>query len=352
MKNKLLIWIIVGVLSVVGVSSCVIGVVANKKDKNKPDTHEHVYASEWSHDETRHWHGATCSHTNEKIDVEEHTNVTDYQISESTDAEMIVKTQLRCIVCGWVSEETALDEYNVIESGNNNYTISETGVYILDGEFNGTSFTIGAEDVSLVGIGAETENITVSFSNNAKNTLIYGLKWKLNSTATQSMNIYGDVSFVKCQFSYFWLTLKTAETKLVFDNNMAVGGGYGIYIGYDETSNNPTAYFTNNTFDSIQLYGIFLNSPFENAEIERFILINNSFINGWGDGALKRSAIKLNVDINLTPIGYDNITDISKLTDSAKEFVRNVLANNTFDKADKVCSYFNLRGNFFDNLDE
>ena len=34
--------------------------------------HDHTYASEWSKDETHHWHQATCTHTNEIKDKAEH----------------------------------------------------------------------------------------------------------------------------------------------------------------------------------------------------------------------------------------------------------------------------------------
>lgn len=358
MKSKLLLWIIVGVLSTVCVTAGVIGVVVNnKKDNTPPNTHEHVYASEWSYDETCHWHGATCSHTNEKIDVEEHTTVIGYDISEGADAETAVKTQSRCVICGWLSDETTLgtDEYNVIkddEIASNSCTISETGIYVLEGKFSGTTFTIDAEDVSLVGIGAETSNVRVSFSSNAKDTLLYGLKWALNSPGTISMNIYGNVSFVKCEFSNFYITLKNADINLIFDNNMVVGGDYGVYVGYNEETNKPTGYFTNNTFDAIGVYGIFFNSDYDNAEIVELVIKGNSFINGWGQGDVeKRAAIKLNEDKNLTPEDYGDTKDTSKLTDDARAFVREVLKNNTFDKAGKICSYFNLRGIYFDTID-
>ena len=42
-----------------------------------PDTHTHTFSSEWSHDETHHWHAATCEHTNEKKDYAEHNFVKD-----------------------------------------------------------------------------------------------------------------------------------------------------------------------------------------------------------------------------------------------------------------------------------
>ena len=40
-------------------------------------THTHTFSSEWSYDETHHWHAATCEHTEEKSDYAEHTFVKD-----------------------------------------------------------------------------------------------------------------------------------------------------------------------------------------------------------------------------------------------------------------------------------
>ena len=34
--------------------------------------HEHVFSSQWSHNETHHWHAATCEHTDEVKDKAEH----------------------------------------------------------------------------------------------------------------------------------------------------------------------------------------------------------------------------------------------------------------------------------------
>lgn len=43
--------------------------------KKKKAAHVHTYADTWSYNETYHWHGATCEHTDEKQDYAEHTFV-------------------------------------------------------------------------------------------------------------------------------------------------------------------------------------------------------------------------------------------------------------------------------------
>lgn len=40
-----------------------------------PPVHEHTFSSEWEHDETKHWHKATCEHTDLTKDLAEHVFV-------------------------------------------------------------------------------------------------------------------------------------------------------------------------------------------------------------------------------------------------------------------------------------
>ena len=46
--------------------------------------HTHTFSDEWSHDETHHWHAATCEHTDEKSDYAEHTFVKNEDETEET----------------------------------------------------------------------------------------------------------------------------------------------------------------------------------------------------------------------------------------------------------------------------
>lgn len=62
------------------------------------NAHEHTFSSEWSYDDTYHWHTATCEHTSEKKDIAEHEwndGVITKQPTETTDGE---KTYT-CTVC-------------------------------------------------------------------------------------------------------------------------------------------------------------------------------------------------------------------------------------------------------------
>ena len=51
--------------SAVGLAAC-----GGSTEGGKP--HEHVFSSQWSHNETHHWHAATCEHTDEVKDKAEH----------------------------------------------------------------------------------------------------------------------------------------------------------------------------------------------------------------------------------------------------------------------------------------
>lgn len=36
------------------------------------DNHEYTYSDQWSYNQTDHWHGATCEHTDKKKDIVAH----------------------------------------------------------------------------------------------------------------------------------------------------------------------------------------------------------------------------------------------------------------------------------------
>ena len=58
--------------------------------------HSHTYAAEWSHDETHHWHAATCSHTDQKSGYAEHT----YTIASDTATCTAAGEKTETCVCG------------------------------------------------------------------------------------------------------------------------------------------------------------------------------------------------------------------------------------------------------------
>lgn len=66
--------------------------------------HEHTFATEWSKDETSHWHAATCEHTDEKKDFAAHTFGEWVTVKEPTEDEDGVK-QRECSVCRYAEED-------------------------------------------------------------------------------------------------------------------------------------------------------------------------------------------------------------------------------------------------------
>lgn len=76
----------------------VCGYESEKKD-NPPAPHEHTYSDAWSADDTHHWHAATCEHIDEKKDYGEHNFVNG-----------------ECTVCGKIDptphEHTFSDEWS------------------------------------------------------------------------------------------------------------------------------------------------------------------------------------------------------------------------------------------------
>lgn len=58
--------------------------------------HSHTYAAEWSHDDTHHWHAATCSHTDQKSGYAKHV----YTITSDTATCTAAGEKTETCVCG------------------------------------------------------------------------------------------------------------------------------------------------------------------------------------------------------------------------------------------------------------
>ncbi len=67
----------------------------------------HSYDTEWSKDETTHWHSAGCEHTSEKSDVAEHTWNDGEVTTEATCSTEGLKTYT-CTICGQTKLETVM----------------------------------------------------------------------------------------------------------------------------------------------------------------------------------------------------------------------------------------------------
>ncbi|MCQ2981927.1 MAG: DUF6273 domain-containing protein [Treponemataceae bacterium] len=81
----------------------------------KPETkHEHVYSSEWTYDETYHWHAAICEHSSEKTDTAAHS-FGNWQTVTSATCGTTGSKNRTCSVCGYV--ETGV----ISATGNHSY---------------------------------------------------------------------------------------------------------------------------------------------------------------------------------------------------------------------------------------
>ena len=74
-----------------------------RKD-NPPAPHEHTYSDAWSADDTHHWHAATCEHTNEKKDFGAH-DIEWTTVTPATCTDAGTKTGV-CKVCHKTFEGT------------------------------------------------------------------------------------------------------------------------------------------------------------------------------------------------------------------------------------------------------
>ena len=71
------------------------------------EPHDHTFSTEWEHDETHHWHKATCGHASETKDKAEHT----------------FNNARKCTVCGYVTDKLMSTDFRVtgFEERNDGY---------------------------------------------------------------------------------------------------------------------------------------------------------------------------------------------------------------------------------------
>ena len=112
MKKILCILLIIVILSVALVA-------CTPKDNN--DGHTHTFADSWSKDETSHWHKATCEHTDEKKDLEDH-------IDENGD--------FFCDVCEYPIEHTHTYEDTWTQTEKTHYYKATCGHNVKKAEAN------------------------------------------------------------------------------------------------------------------------------------------------------------------------------------------------------------------------
>ncbi len=97
--------------------------------------HEHTFATEWSKNETEHWHAATCEHTEEVADKAAHTWNEGEVTTPATFKTEGVKT-FTCTACGQTKTEpvakTGLPAARL--EGKTSYNYTDSGVQLVPGE--------------------------------------------------------------------------------------------------------------------------------------------------------------------------------------------------------------------------
>ncbi len=83
---------------------------------------DHTYATEWSRDDTHHWHAATCVHTDEKKDYAEHNWETEWFSEDSSACGNIITYFYSC-TCGASKSET---ESDLVHSYSNRWSYNNT----------------------------------------------------------------------------------------------------------------------------------------------------------------------------------------------------------------------------------
>lgn len=156
MKKKSLITILAAVmllvLSISALAAC--GGKTNDDGNNEPEpsAHTHTYATEWSKDETNHWHAATCEHTSEKKDEAAHTYGEWTETKAPTFTEKGEKQRV-CSVCEYVEKA----EIAVREIRDNTLAV-KTGI-TLDKTYDKTAVAFTSTDFTYGGDG----EVTISY---------------------------------------------------------------------------------------------------------------------------------------------------------------------------------------------
>ncbi len=91
------------------------------------EEHVHTFSTEWSSDDTSHWHASTCEHTDEKSDVAEHDWDEGTETTPATETAKGVMTYT-CKVC----EKTKTEEIPVLA---HTHTYSDVLTYDADGHY-------------------------------------------------------------------------------------------------------------------------------------------------------------------------------------------------------------------------
>ena len=180
----------------------------NDKDPGKQNVHEHTYSEVWSSDETYHWHDATCEHTTEKSNLEQHNDITwvntatqHWKVCGTCGRELTEKEahnyQGYLCECGRVSEEAVIE---VNSNGTLVYLDSLTTA-VVDGLSDGASIRL-LKDYEMPATVSVDKDITIDFGGHT----------------------------IRAKVSGFDLAYRTANKQLRLMNGTLVADKFGVWI--------------------------------------------------------------------------------------------------------------------------
>ena len=88
----------------IGLFTAILFAVSTLMVSCSQEVHEHTFASEWTSDETNHWHTATCGHTTEVSGKAEHT-FGEWTTTKEATEEAAGSKKRTCTVCGYTATE-------------------------------------------------------------------------------------------------------------------------------------------------------------------------------------------------------------------------------------------------------
>ena len=88
----------------IGLFTAILFAVSTLMVSCSQEVHEHTFASEWTSDETNHWHAATCGHTTEVSGKAEHT-FGEWKVTQEPTEEADGSKERTCTVCGYKATE-------------------------------------------------------------------------------------------------------------------------------------------------------------------------------------------------------------------------------------------------------
>ncbi len=180
----------------------------NEEDPGKQNAHEHTYSTVWSSDETYHWHDATCEHSTEKSDLEQHNDITWVNTStqhwqvcgtcgrELTDREDHNYQGYLC-ECGRVSEEAVIE----VNSNGTLVYFDNLTTAVVDGLTDGASIRL-LKDYEMPATVSVDKDITIDFGGHT----------------------------IMAKVSGFDLAYRTANKQLRLLNGSLVADGFGVWI--------------------------------------------------------------------------------------------------------------------------